>query len=83
LLIGKAAELYAEGRSGVPAPSRPTLDAVRVAETWAINGMDEGQERLERYAKCGDGAIEKAARGALQRRAQLKVCAGVGLAVAA
>ena len=67
LLIGKARELYDSGRSGISAPSTPTADAVRVAETQARNGMDEGRERLERYAKCGDGEIARLARGALQR----------------
>jgi len=67
LLIGKAKERYEEGQSGVTAPASPTLDAVRVAEMWARNGDAEGHERLQRYAKCGDEAIEKAARSAILR----------------
>jgi len=58
---------YRESWGQDTARAGPTADAVRVAETWAINGDDEGRERLERYAKCGDGAIEKAARDALKR----------------
>lgn len=72
--------LRRQADAGTSTLSGPTFIAVRVAETLAQNGMDEGRERLQRYAKCGDKAIETAAQAALQRVSRQVLS---GLAVAA